>query len=303
MNAGIGMFCCQNGKGTIPLGVVLAPTQQRAENRSGVMRTLDLGTIGAVLSPDQDGLVDTAREIEQLGYSTIWLSGGPLASLDQVAAVVRATSMARVATGIIAVDRFPASDVIALYNELQAEHPGRFVVGLGGAHGADPLTTLNTYLDRLDSVIPQAARVMAALGPKMLRLARERAGGAFPVLITPEYTATARATLGEDATLAVEQLVVLSTDPQGARAMARGPLGFLGAVPSYQSNFRRMGFDEDDIAQRSDRLVDALVPWGDAATAALHVARQHQAGADHVAISIVSSGHRAWMSGGRCPRC
>lgn len=254
------------------------------------MRTVDLGPIGAVLSPDQDGFVETAQQLERLGYSTIWLTGGPLASLDQIAEVVRATSTARVASGIIPVDRFPAEDVIALYRTLEREQPGRFVVGLGGAHGADPMATLNGYLDRVEPVIPQSARLMAALGPKMFSLAKERAGGALPVLVTPEYTARARALLGDDTTLAVEQLIVLSTDPQHARELARGPLGFLGTVPAYQANFRRMGFGEDDIAQRSDRLVDALVPWGDADAAARQVAAQQQAGADHVAVSIVASG-------------
>ena len=96
----------------------------------------------------------------------------------------------------------------------------------------------------------------------MLDLARCRAAGAFPVLVTPDYTASARSVVGEDTTLAVEQLVVVGTDPRRARAIARGPLGFLGKVPAYQASFRRMGFTGEEIAQLSDRLVDALVPWG-----------------------------------------
>jgi DNA-binding CsgD family transcriptional regulator len=96
-----------------------------------------------------------------------------------------------VASGIISVDRFGADEVSALYTGLQATHPGRFVVGLGGAHGPHPLQTLTSYLDRLEAV-PATARVMAALGPKMLDLARRRAAGAFPVLVTPGYTAGAR---------------------------------------------------------------------------------------------------------------
>ena len=96
----------------------------------------------------------------------------------------------------------------------------------------------------------------------MLDLARCRAAGAFPVLVTPDYTASARSVVGEDTTLGVEQLVVVGTDPRRARAVARGPLGFLGKVPAYQASFRRMGFTSEEIAQLSDRLVDALVPWG-----------------------------------------
>lgn len=252
------------------------------------MPTIDLGPFGAVLSTAEDGFVETAVQLEQLGFSTIWLSGGPLADLARIGDVVRATQRARVATGIIAVDRFPADDVAALYAELDGDHASRFVVGLGGAHGADPLGTLNAYLDRLDSV-PRTRRVMAALGPKMLRLARDRASGAFPVLVTPDYTARARTVLGDDTTLAVEQLVVLETDPLLARRIAHGPLDFLATVPAYRASFRRMGFAEDDIAELSDRLLDALVTWGDIGTVTRRVAEHQAAGADHIAVSIVSA--------------
>jgi probable F420-dependent oxidoreductase len=107
------------------------------------------------------------------------------------------------------------------------------------------------------------------------------------VLVTPDYTASARSRLGEDTTLAIEQLVV-EPDPQRARAIARGPLGFLGRVPAYQASFRRMGFTDEEIAQLGDRLVDALVPWGDADSVATAISRQLEAGADHVAISVTA---------------
>jgi probable F420-dependent oxidoreductase len=251
------------------------------------MPTIDLGAYGAVLSPADEGFVETAGELERLGFSTIWLTGGPMADLGQLAAVVRATGSARIASAIIAVDRFAADAVAALYTELEGEQPGRFVVGLGGARGADPLGTLNAYLDRLDAV-PPTARVMAALGPGMLRLARDRAAGAFPVLITPEYTARARETLGDDTTLAVQQLAVLETDPDRARAIAHGPLDFLGGVPAYQASFRRMGFADDDIVPPSDALLDALIVWGDTDTIVERIRRHEQAGADHVAVSLVA---------------
>jgi probable F420-dependent oxidoreductase len=252
------------------------------------MATIDLGATGAVLSPAQDGFVDMAVELERLGYSTIWLTGGPMSSLSQVADVVRATRHARVATGIIAVVRFSADEVIALYEELERDHSGRFVAGLGGAHGADPLATLTAYLDRLDGTVPQERRLLAALGPRMLELARNRAAGAFPVLITPGHAARARAILGSDAVLAVEQFAVLESDAERARTIARGPLGFLGQLPQYQASFRRMGFGDDDIASLGDALVDALVVWGDADTIAARVGELRAAGADHVAVSVVS---------------
>jgi probable F420-dependent oxidoreductase len=253
---------------------------------------IELGHLGAAVGADEGhAFVDAAVDLEELGYTTIWLTGGPLANLGQIAEVVGATERARVAAGILAVDRFPSDDVAALYAELEASHPGRFVVGLGGAHGPNPLATLNTYLDRLESrspVVPQGARVMAALGPRMLDLARERAAGAFPVLVTPDYAARARARLGADTTLAVEQLVVLATDPRRARQLARRPLGFLGRLPGYHASFRRMGFADDDIDQVRDRLVDALVAWGDTDAVAARVAELWDAGADHVAISVVT---------------
>jgi probable F420-dependent oxidoreductase len=248
---------------------------------------IELGPVGAVLSPAADGVVDAAVELAELGYSTIWLTGGQLAGLGRIADVVRATRTVRVATGIISVDRFPPEDVAALYAELEATHPGRFVVGLGGAHGAKPLETLATYLDALGSV-PATARVMAALGPRMLDFARRRAAGALPVLVTPEYTARARAVLGDDSTLAVEQLVVLEADPQRARAVARGPLGFLGRLPAYHANFRRMGFADDEIARLDDRFVDALVAWGDPDAIAARIVEHTRSGADHVAVAVTT---------------
>jgi hypothetical protein len=185
---------------------------------------VDLGSIGAVMSPAEDRFVDPAVELERLGFTTIWLTGGSLSELSQVAAVARATGAARIATGIIPVDRFPSEDVAALYVELEREQPGRFVVGLGGAHGPNPLATLNAYLARLDRV-PRDRRVMAALGPRMLELARDRSAGAFPVLVTPQYVGRARGIVDGATTLAVGQLVVLEAEPHRARERARCPDG------------------------------------------------------------------------------
>ena len=261
------------------------------------MPKIEMGPIGAVINPGEgNAFVDTAVELEELGYGTIWLTGGPRSNLSQLADVVRATKRARVGSGIISVDRFGSAEVAALFTDLEATHPGHLIVGLGGAHGPNPLSTLTAYLDRLHSV-PAKSRVMAALGPRMLDLARDRAAGAFPVLVTPEYTAWARSRVGADTTLAVEQLVVVETDPERARAIARGPLGFLGKVPAYQASFRRMGFTDDEITQLADRMVDALVAWGDADSVAAVISRQLQAGADHVAISVTSDAPQAQLVG------
>lgn len=257
------------------------------------MPKIDLGRVGAMLALDVPDLGADARRLEELGFTTLWLPGGPLESLDQIARVVRATEAVTVASGIIPVDRFPVADVLAVYEELEATHPGRFVVGLGGAHGARPLPTLEAYLDQLDAV-PPTRRLLAALGPRMLDLARRRTAGAFPVLVTPEATAEARGRLGDDTTLAVLQLVVVDADGDSARALARTPLGFLRQGPAYQANFRRMGFTDPDIDHLSDPLVDALTAWGTPDTIATHLTRQLTAGADHVAISLTTPPSTPW---------
>jgi probable F420-dependent oxidoreductase len=250
------------------------------------MVKIDLGRIGAALAPARgDTFFDAMRALEDLGYATIWLSGGQTEDLGQITDVVRATKAVRVASAVLAVVRFDVHQVDALYRELEADHPGRFVVGLGGAHGPDPIGTLTRYLEQLS--VPRDRIVLAALGPRMRAFGREHAAGILPILVTPEYTAQARADVGDDITLAIEQLVVFERDPDRARALARVPVGFLGNTPAYQANFRRLGFTDDDIASKSDRLVDALVAWGDAGTIAERVHAHLDAGADHVAISLV----------------
>jgi len=179
-----------------------------------------LGPIGLASSypytDDAAVVADEAQRVESLGFSTLWRSG----NLPMLDAAVRATARIQVATGIIPVDSVPVTDVIETYRSLQRDHPGRFVVGLGGAHGARPLKTLNAYLDALDDAgIAPDSRVLAALGPNMLALARDRADGAYPFLVTPSYVADARAALG-DKTLAVLVMVMPTTDREAARRAA-----------------------------------------------------------------------------------
>jgi probable F420-dependent oxidoreductase len=259
------------------------------------MTKLELGSIGVVVGRPGDGdvFVAAATELAELGYSTIWLAGPQLQNLDQIGSVVAATRNVRVASGILSVDRFDPAAVVAAHAELDAEYPGRFIVGLGGAYGPEPLRTLAGYLDALDTVpptVPAAARILAALGPRMLGLARDRAAGAYPLLVTPDYTAQARSLLGPDAALVVGQFVIIEPDPEQARALARGLLGSMTARGGgYAANLGRMGFAEDEIAQLSNRLVDAVVAWGDLDAVAARVAAHLRAGADQVALSVVSA--------------
>ncbi|MQA77169.1 MAG: TIGR03620 family F420-dependent LLM class oxidoreductase [Streptosporangiales bacterium] len=257
------------------------------------MTTLDLGPIGVSLDLSaDDSYLDDAVEVEKLGYSTIWLSGGQLTTLDPIAKIIRATTTIPVAPGIIPLGVYGPEAVTALYADLEATHPGRFVVGLGGPQTPRSLRALNEFLDRLDTgepPVPADRRILAALGPRKLQLARDRFAGAVVLLVTPAFTADARRALGHDSTLVVDQMVVLDTDPARARETARGPLRFLvgGGVRGYAENIRRMGFADDEISDLSDRLVDELVAWGDADTIAARVGEHLRAGADQVVLGVL----------------
>ncbi len=241
-----------------------------------------------------------AQQAESLGYSTLWLPGGQGNTLPLIDEVVRGTERLQIASGIIPVDVVAAPEVARLHAELERVGPGRFVVGLGGAHGPRPLRTLGAYLDLLDTedpVVPAASRVLAALGPAMLDLARERASGAYPYLVTPEYVAGARAALGPDSALAVLLAIVPETDAATAREIARQPLRFLSTVPGYRNNFLRMGFSEPEIEGLADRLVDAVVAWGDLDTIVARVGEYHAAGADQVVLGNLGdwNGAEGWL--------
>lgn len=261
------------------------------------MGVAELGSTGAVIdaTPDEE-YIATAVILEDLGFPAIWLSGGKLERLEQVLAVLEATRSAQVGTSIIAADQFGPDAVLDLYRQAEASCPGRLVLGLGGAHGPRPLSVLGDYLDQI-SAVPQGARLLAALGHRMLGLARDRTAGALPVLVTPDYTASARDALG-GAALVVEQMAVLETDPAQARAHAARLLRFMRTIPGYPQNFRRMGFTDDDISELSDRLIDNLMAWGDGAAIAERVAEHRRAGADHVAIMLVNQAdpRESWES-------
>ncbi|MGX9788052.1 TIGR03620 family F420-dependent LLM class oxidoreductase [Mycobacterium sp. MMS18-G62] len=251
---------------------------------------MSLGPIGLASSnpytDDATVVADEARHAERLGYSTLWRSG----NLPMLEAAVHATATIPVATGIIPVSSVPAADVIATYKSLQDDHPGRFIVGLGGAHNARPVATLNAYLDELDAAgIPADSRVLAALGPTMLALARDRASGAYPFLVTPSYVADARGVLGGDRMLAVLLMVAPTTDREAARRAVAETLGFLGKVGGYRRNLLRQGFSESDIDDVSDRILDGIAAWGDVDTIARRIGDYRTAGADQVVLRIMGA--------------
>lgn len=258
------------------------------------MGKLEIGPIGVSLNVSADETyLDEAAEAERLGYSTIWLPGGQIDSLGRLAAIARATTTIPVGSAIISPDVFAPDAVLRLYADLQTTAPNRLVVGVGGPQKPRSLAALNGYfdaLDRGDPPVPAERRILAALGPRKLELARDRCAGAITLLVTPAYTKAARRTLGERSTLIVEQMLVLDTDPSRARETARGSLRFLSGVRGYLANFERMGFESRDVSDLSDRLVDDLVVWGDADAIAARVNEHRDAGADQVVLDVLAQG-------------
>ncbi|TQM46006.1 TIGR03620 family F420-dependent LLM class oxidoreductase [Pseudonocardia cypriaca] len=241
---------------------------------------------GAALTVTDD-LEEHARAVEGWGYTSIWVAGGQLTTLEPLLRILRATTRVAVVPGIIALDVHGPEAIAELYAEAEAIAPGRLVVGLGGPQRtqAGALAALGTALDELEAVVPRERRLLAALGPRKLDLARDRFGGAVTLLVNPEYTAWVRDRLGGGSTLVVDQLVVLDEDAQTARAAAREPLGFLSRVGGYAAAFSRMGFTDTEIREMSDGLVDATFAWGGADRVLARLREQEAAGADHVVIS------------------
>ncbi|HEX6340461.1 LLM class F420-dependent oxidoreductase [Umezawaea sp.] len=237
---------------------------------------------------------DAAAELEELGYGALWLGGSPGGDLDAVTAVLRTTRALPVATGIVNVWSEPAERLSATFRRIDGEHPGRFLVGVGASHPEavsqyeKPYDKLVGYLDELD--VPVDRRVLAALGPRVLKLAADRTAGAHPYLVTPEHTATARELVGPGKLLAPEQHVVLETDPTAARALARQSIELYLGLRNYTGNWLRLGYTEDDLAGGgSDRLVDALVAWGSVEQVVTRLRAHLDAGADHVAVQLVTA--------------
>lgn len=253
---------------------------------------------------DPSEIADAAADLESLGYTAVWIPDfgeNVFAALDRL---LGATSTMTVATGVMNVWRQTPEATNAWWSELSADHQARVLLGLGVSHRAligdiwgKPLATMGAFLDALD--VPKEHSCVAALGPKMQKLARERTAGTHPYLVTPEHTAKAREAMGPDALVAVEQGVVLETDAATARAMVREELTRYAQLPNYTNNWKRVGFTGEDITSLSDRLVDALFAWGDVDAIAKRVAQHRAAGADHVCLQVVPARtfHRdAWKA-------
>ncbi len=249
------------------------------------------------------------KRLEDWGYSALWvpeaLGRDPFAFLGYLAAQ---TDSIRLCTGIANIYARDPVSMTAARNTLAELAEGRFVLGLGVSHShlvarvrgheysAKPVTTMRSYLEAMNKALFQSVQaesgdapvVLAALRKNMLGLAASAAQGAHPYFVPPEHTARAREIMGPDAILAPEQKVILCTDAARARAVARGAMKIYAGLPNYQNNLKWLGFEDDDFAgDLSDRLVDAIVAWGDEDAIRARIQAHYDAGADHVAIQPI----------------
>jgi probable F420-dependent oxidoreductase len=245
-------------------------------------------TLGAV-KPEQ------AVEIEKLGYGAVWIGGSPAGDLNDVEPILERTDTLQVATGIVNVWKAPAKQVADAYHRIEDAYPGRFLLGVGIGHPEHteeyrkPYDVLVEYLDVLDEeCVPTSRRVVAALGPKVLKLSAQRSAGAHPYLTTPEHTAQAREVIGNSVFLAPEHKVVLTTDTDEARAIGRQTVDSYLNLSNYLNNWKRLGFTDADVAKPgSDKLIDAVVAYGTPDHIANRLGEHLSAGADHVAIQVL----------------
>jgi probable F420-dependent oxidoreductase len=247
------------------------------------------GSFGRGVTPEQ------AKEIEALGYGAVWVGGSPPAELDWVEPILEKTTTLQLATGIVNIWTAAAGPVAESFHRIDKAYPGRFLLGIGVGHPeahqqyVKPIDALNAYLDKLDEYgVPKNRRVVAALGPQVLKLSARRSAGAHPYLTTPEHTAQAREVMGPDAFLAPEHKVVLTTDAEKARAVGRKALEIYLNLTNYLNNWKRLGITDEDVAKPgSDRLVDAVVAYGTTDAIAARLKEHLAAGADHVPVQVL----------------
>jgi len=253
---------------------------------------------------------EVAAELEELGYGTLWIGEAVYREpLTHAGFLLSSTERMVIATGIASIWARDPFTMTAAQLTLAEAHPDRFLLGLGVSHARlvegirgheyrHPLAKMRVYLDAMDAAAAAyravkpapPPRVLAALGPKMLELAAERADGAHTYLVTPEHTVRARAQLGPAPWLVVEQAAILEKDAAKARAIGRRHVSRYLDLRNYTGNFRRLGFTAEDITNRgSDRLVDSLVAWGDLEDIATRVNDHLAAGADQVCIQVFDS--------------
>ncbi|GAQ52334.1 luciferase-like monooxygenase [Streptomyces acidiscabies] len=257
---------------------------------------LDLGTYGVWRISETPS--ELAVELEALGFGALWLGNLPVSEFSTVERLLDATETLVIATGIVNIWASPAPEVARAYHRVVERHPDRFLLGIGAGHReatqeyARPYQALNDYLDVLDEAqVPVSRRVLAALGPKVTRLGRDRAAGVHPYLVTPEHTRRTREILGKGPVLATEQKVVLDQDPVRARKLAIERVAPYLALANYTANLRTLGYDDEDLtAPGSDRLLADLAVQGGPEAVAAGLRAHVEAGADHVVVQLLEAG-------------
>src|SRR5712691_12184345 len=257
------------------------------------------------LTPAQ--LTELAQQTEQLGYAALWYPEVlSYESFSLGSFLLHQTETLIIASGIANIYARDATAAKQGQHTLVTLSGGRFLLGLGVSHVPHvqdarghqyraPVATMRAYLDAMDKAAAIAPplqepppTVLAALGPQMTALAAARTAGAFPYNVTPEHTARARAIVGPDKWLCVEQKVLLSTDAARARQVARQTMAFYMPLPNYRNNWLRLGFSEQDLTDGgSDRFLDAMVAWGDEAVLQQRIQAHFDAGASHVCIQAL----------------
>lgn len=258
---------------------------------------------------DHGQIAAAAAELDALGYTALWVPdvGGDL--WGDLEVLMSSTEKAVVATGILNLWMRPPEEAAAQHARLTEAHGDRFLMGIGVSHQIlidsteagryrKPLTAMASFLDGLDAApvpVDRDHRVLAALGPRMLELAATRTAGCHPYNVTVDHTVAARAALGPEALVLPEQAVALTTDATAARTLGRKHLEMYLMLPNYANNLLRLGFTEEDLSSGgSDRLVDALVAWGDVDAIVARVEEHRQAGADHVCIQALTEEGFPW---------
>ena len=243
-------------------------------------------------------IAEAAGEIEALGYGALWVPGGIggdiTGDLDRL---LDATRHITIATGIINIWKHEPAELAAWWRHQDAARRARLLLGLGISHGpligeawGKPIATTRAYVAELTGLgVPAENLCLAALGPKMIELARDTTAGAHPYLVTPEHSQRARAILGTGKLLAPEQGVILEANRQKAREMALAALAHYRQLPNYRNSWLRLGITETDIDEGSDHLLDALFAIGGVDAAAERVRAHWAAGADHVCLQVVTA--------------
>lgn len=276
------------------------------------MTQMQLGRVG-LWTADFDLVPMTAAQegiarVEEMGFSTVWVPEAVLREpFASTALLLSATKSMVLATGIASLHARTAQTMQAGWKTLTEAFPERFLLGIGVSHAPmvqgvhkgsydKPYSTMVEYLDAMDAGVffsPQPGtpprRVLAALGPKMLKLAAKRGEGAHPYFTPVEHTAFARETIGKDALLAPELAVVLNQEPTVAREIASKYMSTYTRLPNYANNLKRFGFSDDEITGHADRLVDAIVPRGSIDTIVSRIREHLDAGADHVCVQVLTA--------------